>query len=298
LTILNGQSSIVILLTSAMRQPFLWSLPRASIELGPRTAIMGILNVTPDSFSDAGLYFDRDKAVARGKTLEQEGADILDIGGESTRPGGRAISETEEIQRVLPVIESLASTIHIPISVDTYRSAVARRAIEAGAQIVNDVSGFRFDPELPQLVRASRAGVVLMHSRGARDDLHRQPASTDPVQTVMEGLDASVQVARYAGVNDGAIVVDPGIGFSKDAAASLAVLKNLNVFSTLRYPLLVGTSRKSFIRTVIPDGSEARLMGTAATVAAAVFAGAHIVRVHDVRPIRAVTDMLDRIASA
>jgi len=278
-----------------MRQSFLWSLPRTTVQLGSRTAVMGILNVTPDSFSDGGLYCDREAAVARGKQLEQDGADLLDIGGESSRPGSQPVSEEEEIQRVVPVIEVLSRTLEIPISIDTYRSTVAKRAIEAGAQIVNDISGFRFDTELPNVVRQARAGVVLMHSRGDRATIHRQPPVEDPMQTVLHGLTAAIDAARDAGIEAGAIVMDPGIGFSKDAAANLKIIGNLKVFSTLQYPLLVGTSRKSFIRTIVGNRPEAWLMGTAATVAATVWQGAHLVRVHDVADIRAVVDVMDRI---
>jgi dihydropteroate synthase len=259
---------------------------------------MGILNITPDSFSDGGLFLDRDAAISRGKELEQLGADILDIGGESTRPGSKEVGEEEETRRVVPVIEALARVLKIPISVDTYRAVVARRAIEAGAQIVNDISGLRFDDKLPQLIAATGAGVALMHSRGERSEVHHQPPVADPVQVVVDGLQKSIETARSAGIADNAIVIDPGIGFSKDAPASLAVLKNLGVFSRMPYPLLVGTSRKSFIRAIIQDSSDSRLLGTAATVAAAITGGAHIVRVHDVREMRVVTDVVDRILLA
>jgi dihydropteroate synthase len=281
-----------------MRQRHTWTLPRTNIRLGDRTAIMGILNVTPDSFSDGGLFLDRDAATARGQELEQQGADILDVGGQSTRPGSDQIGEEEETRRVIPVIEALARVLNIPISVDTYRAAIARRAIEAGAQIVNDISGFRFDDELPKLIATKRSGVVLMHSRGERSEIHQQPAVADPLQVVFDGLQKSVETARSAGIADSAITIDPGIGFSKDAAASLAVLKNLCLFSRMPFPLLVGTSRKSFIRTIIQDSSDSRLLGTAATVAAAIAGGAHIVRVHDVRQMRTVTDVVDRILLA
>ncbi len=281
-----------------MREHYRWQLSRNSLDLGRRTAIMGILNVTPDSFSDGGLFYERDKAIARGKDLEQESADIVDIGGESTRPGSEPISEEEEIRRVIPVVEALAPALRIPVSVDTYRANVARRALDAGAQIVNDISGLRFDPDLPKLLHDSRAGVVLMHSRGTREEIHRQPVTTDPVQTILDGLRESVATARESAICESAIVVDPGIGFSKDADSSLKALKSLSFFSSLGLPILVGTSRKSFIRAVIQNKAEdAGLMGTAATVAAAVAGGAHIVRVHDVARMRIVTDVIDRISA-
>jgi dihydropteroate synthase len=274
-----------------MRERYIWK----SLELGERTAIMGILNVTPDSFSDGGQYFDLDKATARGRDIEQEGADFIDIGGESSRPGSEAVPEDEEMRRVLPVIENLASAVRIPISVDTYRAGVARRAIEAGAQIVNDISGLRFDSEMPRVIRETRAGAVLMHSRGERDRLHQQTRMEDPLREVTESLTGSAQKARAAGIPADAIVLDPGIGFGKAADESITVLKSLGVFSRLGYPILVGTSRKSFIRKITSDSAEARNWGTAATVVAAIMNGAHIVRVHDVRQSRVLADVTDRI---
>jgi dihydropteroate synthase len=256
---------------------------------------MGILNITPDSFSDGGRYFDFDEAVARGKQIEQEGAEIIDVGGESSRPGSEAVSEEEETRRVLPVIEALGGTVRIPISVDTYRSKVAKRAIEAGCQIVNDISGFRFDESMPRLVADAQAGVVLMHSRGSRETLHQQTRMADAVQEVIDGLEHSAEAAQAAGSAAAAIVIDPGIGFGKAADESVRILKRLGGFSKLGYPLLVGTSRKSFIRTIVSEIEEARNWGTAATIVASIVNGAHIVRVHDVRQARALADVTDRI---
>src|SRR5215510_9425619 len=239
-----------------MRTPFQWNLCRTSVYLGERTAIMGILNVTPDSFSDGGQYFEREKAIARGKEIEQQGADIIDIGGESSRPGSRPVSESEEMRRALPVIEALAAVLKIPISIDTYRGAVAKRAIQAGAQIVNDISAFRFDDGMPQLAAETRAGVVLMHSRGSRETLHTQSRMGDPVREVQQNLVGATEGARRAGILSESIVIDPGIGFGKAADESLAVLKSLKLFSKLGYPLLVGTSRKSFIRRITAENPE------------------------------------------
>ena len=278
-----------------MRNRFIWKLSKCFLPLGERTAVMGILNVTPDSFSDGGKYFDLERATARGREIEQEGADIIDIGGESSRPGSEAVPEDEEMRRVLPVIEGLAGSVRIPISVDTYRASVARRAIEAGAQIVNDISGLRFDGEMPRVICETEAGAVLMHSRGDRDRLHKQTRMEDPIREVMEDLTGSAQKARAAGVQADAMVLDPGIGFGKAADESVAVLKNLSVFSRLGYPILVGTSRKSFIRTIAPDSLEARNWGTAATIVAAIMNGAHIVRVHDVRQSRVLADVTDKL---
>jgi dihydropteroate synthase len=241
-----------------MRSICSWRLSRAAISLGHRTVIMGILNVTPDSFSDGGLYSNRESAIARAKEIEQEGAGIIDIGGESTRPGSEAISEQEEMRRVLPVIESVVRTVTIPISIDTYRASVARRAVEAGAQIVNDISGFRFDDGMPLVVKESSAGVVLMHSRGNRETLHRQSRMEDPIQEVTDGLSESLRRARAASIPTAAVVIDPGIGFGKTADESLRVLKDLIVFSKLELPLLVGTSRKSFIHSAGHERSESK----------------------------------------
>ncbi len=256
---------------------------------------MGILNVTPDSFFDGGKYFEHDSAIARGKEIEQEGADIIDIGGESTRPGSEGIPEQEEMRRVLPIIEALIGVVKIPISVDTYRAGVAKRAIEAGAQIVNDISAFRFDDDMSQIVSKQRPGVVLMHSRGSRETLHKQGRMKNPVREVAESLALSLQKARGAGVPADAIVIDPGIGFGKAAEESMAVLKSLQVFSKIEYPLLVGTSRKSFIHSITPDTPEARAWGTAATVVLAILNGAHVVRVHDVRQSRVLADVADQM---
>ena len=297
-----------------MRSTCSWRLSRSAIPLGHRTVIMGVLNVTPDSFSDGGLYFDRESAIARAKEIEQEGADIMDIGGESTRPGSEAIFEEEEMRRVLPIIESVVRTATIPISIDTYRASVARRAVEVGAQIVNDISGFRFDDGMPLVVKESSAGVVLMHSRGNRGTLHRQSRMEDPIQEVSDGLSESLQRARAASIPTGAIVIDPGIGFGKAADESLRILKDLIVFSKLGYPLLIGTSRKSFIHSAGHERSESKRdsaqpstrfastesndAGTAATIVAAIMNGAHIVRVHSVRQARVLADMTDRILAA
>jgi dihydropteroate synthase len=256
---------------------------------------MAILNVTPDSFSDGGLYSDLDKAIARGVELEHQGADIIDIGGESTRPGSATVAEDEEIRRVVPVVEGLAGMLKVPISIDTYRAGVARRAIDAGAQIVNDISGFRFDDSMPQLVNDTRAGVVLMHSRGSRETLHKQTRMEDPLREVEEDLRGSVEKAKAAGISDDAIVLDPGIGFGKSAEESIHVLKNVGSFSTLGYPLLIGASRKSFMRFVITCTEEAREWANAATAVFAIVSGVHIIRVHDVRQARVLADVTDRL---
>jgi len=283
-----------------MRKTYTWTLPETRIALGKRTIVMGILNVTPDSFSDGGKFLDVNAAVARAEQIQEQGADMLDIGGESSRPGSVPVSEEEELRRVLPVIETLSGKLSIPISVDTYRARVARIALDAGAQIVNDISAFRFDPEMVNVVRAARAGVIMMHSRGSREALHRQPPMIDPAGEVQRELQISTCIAEDGGIERSSIVVDPGIGFGKTAEESLIVLRSLQALSQLEYPLLVGTSRKSFLRRIVSNGlpveAEDRLWGTAATTARAIFDGAHIVRVHDVAEMRVFVDTLDALA--
>jgi dihydropteroate synthase len=282
-----------------MRKTYIWTLPRTRIALGKRTIVMGILNVTPDSFSDGGAYFDIHAALARGEEMQLQGADVLDIGGESSRPGSTPVSEEEELRRILPVVEALNARLTIPISIDTYRSRVAQKAVEAGAQIVNDISAFRFDSAMPVVVKKARAGIVLMHSRGSREELHKQPPMRDPTGEVQQELQLSIRLATEAGIERSAIVVDPGIGFGKRAEESVTVLRNLQALSQLEYPLLIGTSRKSFLRKIVSDGpmveAKDRLWGTAVTIARAILAGAHIVRVHDVAEMRTFVDALDAL---
>jgi len=282
-----------------MRRTYTWNLPRTFIPLGKRTIVMGILNVTPDSFSDGGRFQDVNAAVARAEQIQEQGADVLDIGGESSRPGSLPVSEEEELRRILPVIEMLNGRLSIPISVDTYRARVARMAIDAGAQIINDISAFRFDQEMVTVIRNTHAGVVLMHSRGSREELHRQSPMVDPTGEVQRELHASTRIAANAGIERSSIVLDPGIGFGKSAEESLIVLRNLQALSQLEYPLLIGTSRKSFLRKIVSNGpmleAEDRLWGTAATTARAIFDGAHVVRVHDVAEMRVFVDTLDAL---
>jgi len=282
-----------------MRNVYTWSLPRTAIELGRRTSVMGILNLTPDSFSDGGKYSKLDSAVTRALEIQEQGADILDVGGESSRPGSVPVSEEEELCRVMPIIEAVAHKLHIPLSVDTYRSRVALRAIEAGAQIINDISAFRFDPEMARVVHQTRAGIVLMHSRGNREQLHQQPPMSAPVEEVQDALQHSADIASNAGIRRSAVVLDPGIGFGKSAEESVMVLRHLRAFTPLEYPLLIGTSRKSFLRKLVFGGSltdtESVRWGTAASVAVAIANGAHIVRVHDVAEMRHFVNMLDAL---
>jgi len=268
-----------------------WYIKDRGLPMGERTLIMGILNVTPDSFSDGGQFDTLDKAVARAEQMISEGADIIDVGGESTRPGGEPISFEEEIKRIVPVIETLSRRTTTPLSVDTTKSEVARAALAAGAAIVNDISALRFDFYVADAVARAGAGLVLMHSRGTPATMHRLPPVADIMHEVTTSLRASINMAERRGVKRGSIVIDPGIGFGKSQEQNLELLAKLDqlVAAFPDYPLLIGTSRKSFIGRLLADESgtpalpEDRLHGTMATITAAVLRGARIVRVHDVK---------------
>ena len=252
---------------------------------------MGILNVTPDSFSDGGQFLSADQAVAYAEQMVAEGADIIDIGGESTRPGGEPVSVEEEIARVVPVIEALSSRVSTPLSVDTTKSEVARAALDAGAAIVNDISALRFDFYVADAAARAGAGLVLMHSRGTPATMHRMPPVADIMDEVVSSLRASIHMAERRGVARESIVIDPGIGFGKTQKQNLELIARLDdlIAAFHDYPLLIGTSRKSFIGRILADDSgtpappSERLHGTMATITAAVLKGAHIVRVHDVK---------------
>jgi dihydropteroate synthase len=260
---------------------------------------MGILNVTPDSFADGGLWADASGAVDAGLRMEAEGADIIDVGGESTRPGAMALSLDEELARVMPVIEGLAGRLRVPISIDTYKAAVAERAIAAGAVIVNDISALEYDPALSTVVARTGAALVLMHNRGRSREMYREAQYGDVVAEVRDELAARVATATEAGISRDQLIVDPGIGFAKQAAHSLALMGRLSELTALDLPLLVGPSRKSFLRVALGDRPPAeRDWGTAAAVAAAVIGGAHIVRVHNVRAMADVVRTADAIVAA
>ncbi|MEE8176473.1 MAG: dihydropteroate synthase, partial [Acidobacteriota bacterium] len=275
------------------------------------------LNVTPDSFSDRGSYFDRRAAVARGLEIEREGAGLLDIGGESTRPGAQPVEAAEEIDRTIPVIEALRRKgLRIPISIDTTKAAVADRALHAGAEIVNDVSGLRYDPGLAEVVRRHQAAVVLMHLRGTPRTMQKLPQVKNILPAIRRGLSASIRRALHAGIKKRRIVIDPGIGFGKNAGQNFEILKGLPSLTHLGYPILAGPSRKSFLRWALSNQSpslsrsnrfarsrkagdgvpEDLLFGTAAAVTAAILNGAHIVRVHDVHQMVTVARIADRIS--
>jgi dihydropteroate synthase len=257
---------------------------------------MGILNVTPDSFSDGGKYFDKERAVEQALRMQDEGADIIDIGGESTRPGAEKMSEKEEINRVVPVIGALADKIKIPISIDTHKSAVAEAAISSGASIINDISGLRFDPEMPHVAARHNVPVVIMHIKGTPENMQKRPSYKALIPEVMDYLREGIEIARNAGIADDKIIIDPGIGFGKTIEHNLELIKKLDVFSGLEKPILIGPSRKSFIGRMLGDlPVTERLEGTAAAIAISIFNGANIIRVHDIKAMVRVARVTDRI---
>ena len=271
---------------------------RAPLVLGERTLVMGILNVTPDSFADGGVNADPARAVARGLEMVAEGADIVDVGGESTRPGAEAVSEAEELRRVLPVVERLTAA-GVLVSVDTYKAVVAREAIARGAAIINDVSGLRYEPALAAVVAESGAALVLMHNRGRSREMYREAVYGDVVAEISDELESAMASALIAGVRREAIMIDPGFGFAKKAQHTYTSLAELAALADLDRPILVGPSRKSFLNQALgPRDAADRDWGTAAAVAASVLLGAHIVRVHTVGPMVDVVRVSDRIRAA
>ena len=258
---------------------------------------MGVINVTPDSFSDGGQLMDTQRAIDAGVQMVADGADLLDVGGESTRPGAEPLGEHEERRRVLPVIEGLSSRVPVPISIDTYKPSVADEALRAGASIVNDISGLRYEPELAAVVARNRAIIVLMHTRGRSRDMYREADYHDVVDEVLDELRESVAFATGAGVPTDRVIVDPGLGFAKEASHTYETLARLDEFGELGRPLLVGASRKRFLTRALGSDVPAaeRDWATAAAVTAAVLAGAHIVRVHAVREMTQVVRVSDEI---
>ena len=268
-----------------------------TLTLGKRTHVMGILNVTPDSFSDGGCYLDVQRAIAHTQLMVEEGATLVDIGGESSRPGASPVSVDEELARVLPVIRAIVDTVDVLISVDTYKAEVARQALEAGAHLVNDITALRADADMASVVARMKAGLILMHMNGTPRTMQQAPQYDDVVNDVRASLQESIQTAEEQGIAAERIVIDPGIGFGKTTEHNLELLKRLAEFRSLNKPLLIGTSRKSFIGNVLGLPINERVEGTAATVCWAIAQGADIVRVHDVKTnVRAalLTDALYR----
>lgn len=261
-----------------------------------RTLVMGVLNVTPDSFSDGGRYLEPDAAVKHALEMVEEGADVIDIGAESSRPGAEPVPEEEELRRLIPVVREVCRRVTVSVSVDTTKAAVARQALDAGAVIVNDVSALQADPAMASVVAKAGAGLVLMHRQGTPKTMQQAPRYGDVVADVREFLRERMQAAGRAGIAADHILLDPGIGFGKNLSHNLALLSRLDELHPLGRPILVGVSRKSFIGEIIGRRTGDRLMGTAAAVAVAVLRGAGMVRVHDVKVMKDVVRMVDAIA--
>jgi len=285
------------------RKKFRVMLRSGSLLLGERTLVMGVLNVTPDSFSDGGEFLQPESAIEHAYAIERAGADLLDIGGESTRPGSAETPAAEELDRILPVLEALRGRLKIPISVDTRRASVAEIALRAGAELLNDVSGLKSDPRIAEVAARQRVPLILMHMRGEPPTMQAGPFARNVMKDVTPGLRRSVAIARKAGVGKSQIILDPGIGFGKSFAQNYELLQKLPQLAKLGYPLLVGTSRKGFLgATLARDGKpappEGRIWGTAATVTASILNGAHIVRVHDVTEMVQVARVADCLLDA
>lgn len=257
---------------------------------------MGILNVTPDSFSDGGRHFDKSAAIRRAYEMVEEGADIIDIGGESTRPGSESVSLQEEIDRTIPVIEEISKKIKVPVSIDTYKAEVAKRALDAGASIVNDISGLRFDPEMPKVVSQYKVPVVIMHIKGTPKNMQVNPIYEALIPEIMDYFRESIRLAVESGIAEDKIIIDPGIGFGKTLDHNLEIIKNLHEFTLLEKPLLAGVSRKAFIGKILGDAPASdRFEGTATAVAISILNGANIIRVHDVKEMKKVALVADAV---
>lgn len=268
------------------------------LQFNRRTLVMGILNVTPDSFSDGGKYINKDNAVSHGIKLAAEGSDIIDIGGESTRPGAAPLSLEDELERVIPVIRELAKEIRVPISIDTYKSEVAREALDAGASMINDISGLNSDDKMAGLVAEYDVPVVLMHIKGTPRDMQINPHYENMMSEVRNSLADSIDIALNAGVDKNKIIVDPGIGFGKDLMDNFSLIKNLDYFKSLGHLILIGPSRKSFLWKTLDVSPDETIEATAAAVTACIMAGADIVRIHDVKEVMNAVKIADLIVSA
>ncbi len=269
------------------------------LDFDKKTQIMGILNVTPDSFSERGTYFDKDAAIERALAMVEDGADIIDVGGESTRPGSDPLPVDEELRRVLPVIKALAPRVSIPLSIDTYKADIARRALDAGAAMVNDISGLRFDPDMPKVVASYDAAVVIMHIKGTPQHMQQNPRYDALIPEILDYLRISIRLAQKFGVREDRMIIDPGIGFGKTFDHNLEILRYLHEFTLLEKPVLIGPSRKAFLGKILGDAPPSnRLEGTAAAVAISIMNGVHMVRVHDVKEMVKVAKVADAIKRA
>jgi dihydropteroate synthase len=278
-----------------VRKLFYWKLNKREIQLGERTVLMGVLNLTPDSFSDGGKYSEPDRAFARALEIEDQGADILDIGAESTKPGAAPISAAEEIRRLIPVLKRLKDRLSIPISVDTYKAEIAERALDLGVEIINEPSGLTIEPQMARVVSNHNAGLVLNHMRGRPETWAKLGPMPDPMATIMRDLEAAISRTRHVGIDRARLVVDPGIGFGKRKEQNSLILGKLGLLAALDQPVMVGPSRKGFLAH---ESVEETRFATAAAVAACVLGGAHIVRVHEVVEMRAAADVADEILRA
>jgi dihydropteroate synthase len=278
-----------------VRKLFYWKLRQREIQLGERTVLMGVLNVTPDSFSDGGKYSDPDRAFARALELEGQGADIIDIGAESTRPGSARISAAEEMRRLIPVLKRLKDRLTIPISVDTYKAEIAERALDLGVEIINDPSGLTIEAQLARVVSNHNAGLILNHMRGRPETWAKLGPMPDLMAAITRDLDAAVSRTRHVGIDKSRLVIDPGIGFGKRKEQNALILGRLDQLAALDLPIMVGPSRKAFLAH---STLEETRFATAAAVATSVLAGAHVVRVHDVVEMRAAADVADEILRA
>jgi len=265
------------------------------IDLGKGTLIMGVVNVTPDSFYDGGSYLEKDRALRQAEKLAEQGADIIDIGGESSRPGAEAVDIDAELKRVIPVVEALTGRIKVPLSIDTRKSQVARQALASGASIINDVSALRADREMAGVIKAYEVPVVLMHMRGAPRDMQANPHYNDVVTEIKEFFRQRIEWAGARGIKKDNIIIDPGIGFGKLLEHNLEILKRLAEFQELGCPILIGPSRKSFVGEILGNSPRERIWGTAASVAVGALMGARIIRVHDVKQMRQVVRVVDQI---
>ena len=276
-------------------QAFFLSWWNYTLELGRRTHIMGVLNVTPDSFSDGGIYFQKDKAVAHGLSMARDGADIIDVGGESTRPYSEKISAEEELDRVIPVIQALSKEVGIPISIDTCKADVARQALKAGASMVNDISALRFDPEMIPVAAEAGVPVILMHMQGTPTDMQTNPTYKDLIPEILDFLKSAMDRGVAGGIRKDMIIVDPGIGFGKTFDHNLQIIRELGALNALERPILFGASNKAFIGHILNKEPHERDTGSMAAVAAGVLNGAHIVRVHNVKKTIDTVKIIDAI---
>jgi len=295
----NGHQEVAVRIRECLKNlespPHSVRCKKTVLQLNEGTHLMGILNITPDSFSDGGMFLDPNNAISHGIEYASQGADIIDIGGESTRPGAKPLPLDEELRRVIPVIEGLSAKVDAPISIDTYKSLIAEKAIEAGAEMINDISGLHFDPKMADLANKYDVPVVLMHIKGTPEVMQLDPHYDCLLTEIMEYLEESIDIAERAGVDAGQIIIDPGIGFGKSVEDNLRIIRHLGEFKSLGKPIMLGTSRKSFIGKILNAEVDQRDEGTLASISAAIMNGANILRVHDVGPARKAAQIVDAI---